>query len=93
MIKLALIASVIGGVILSDAEERANLGVWIAHWAHRIVFEAIPLTIIVIAFFTPWVMILIAIKQDAPAGVCAATIAIAVLADIAIGKTMIVFNM
>jgi hypothetical protein len=93
MNKLLVLAGVVGVMALADQDTRADLVAGAAHWTHKIIFEAIPASIITAALFVPWVMLFLAIKRNGTLGTVAATLAIAILANVSVGYMKILFFM
>lgn len=93
MIKLALLLAAVGGMILSDPEERAALLIKITYWVSRFVHEGVPLAIAVFCLVVPWWRVFLTIRRDEAAGSVAASVAVATLANMLVGQVLITFDM
>ena len=93
MIKIAILLTGVAGLILSDPEERANLAAYITHWVSRFAHEGIPLAIVITCLMAPWFRTFLAIKDDRSPRSIGATILLAIVSNVAIGKVMLAFNM
>lgn len=93
MIRLLVLAAALRLIWIHDQQDCMVVLNFAAHWIHRIIFEAIPVTIILTAFCVPWLMLFLAIKRNGTLGTVAATMALAILSNVLIGHVLIVFDL